>query len=54
MNLVKIKRIVGIYSEAFRDPRVHSIAVSVEVEAEGTFQVEDTLEIEEARAFTVE
>ncbi|MBC6419537.1 MAG: NUDIX hydrolase [Prochloron sp. SP5CPC1] len=54
LNLVKIKRIVGVYSEAFRDPRVHSIAVSVEVEAEGTFQVEDTLEIEEARAFTVQ
>ncbi len=47
LNLVKIQRIVGVYSEAFRDPRVHSIAVSVEVEAEGTFQVE-------ARTFTVE
>ena len=54
LDLVKINRILGVYSEAFRDPRIHSIAVSVEVKAEGKLDVFDTLEIEEARALTVE
>jgi 8-oxo-dGTP diphosphatase len=52
LDLVKIKRLNGIYSAPDRDPRIHSISVSLEVEVEGTIKVIDTLEISEAQAFT--
>lgn len=51
LDLVKIRRLIGVYSSPNRDPRIHSIAVSIEVEAEGTIKVSDTLEISEAKAF---
>jgi 8-oxo-dGTP diphosphatase len=51
LNLSKIRRLVGVYSSPYRDPRLHSISVLLEVEAEGIIEVEDTLEISEAQAF---
>lgn len=51
LDLVKIKRLIGVYSAPDRDPRIHSISVSLEVEVEGTINVVDTLEISEAKAF---
>ncbi len=51
LDLVKIKRLVGIYSDPYRDPRIHSIAVSLEVEVEGEVNISDTLEIAEVQAF---
>lgn len=51
LELVKIRRLVGVYSAPDRDPRVHSICVAVEVEAAGTMKVQDTLEISEVQAF---
>ncbi len=51
LDLVKIKRLNGVYSAANRDPRIHSISVSLEIEVEGTINVIDTLEISEAQAF---
>lgn len=54
LELVKIIRLVGVYSAPDRDPRIHSISVLVEVEAKGTLKVKDKLEIIEARAFLPE
>ena len=51
LELVKICRLVGVYSAPDRDPRVHSICVAVEVEAAGIMKVQDTLEISEVEAF---
>jgi len=52
LNLVKIRRLVGVYSAPDRDPRIHSICVLVEAEVEGEMKVFDTLEIAEVRAFS--
>ncbi len=54
LELVKIRRLVGVYSAPDRDPRIHSISVLIEVEAKGTLEVKDKLEIIEAKAFIPE
>lgn len=51
MDLVKLKRLVGVYSDPERDPRFHSICIVVEAEVSGTMQPKDTLEIMGIRAF---
>lgn len=51
LNIVKIRRLVGVYSSPDRDPRLHSISVLIEADVQGTIQVEDTLEVLEVRAF---
>jgi ADP-ribose pyrophosphatase YjhB (NUDIX family) len=51
LELVKIRRLVGVYSAPDRDPRLHSICIVVEADVEGTMQVQDTLEISEVKAF---
>jgi ADP-ribose pyrophosphatase YjhB (NUDIX family) len=51
LELIKIRRLVGIYSEPDRDPRVHSICVVIEADVQGTMHIEDTLEISEVKAF---
>lgn len=52
LELVKIRRLVGVYSAVDRDPRIHSVCILVEVEAKGTFQVRDSAEIIEVKAFS--
>lgn len=52
LGLVKIRRLVGVYSSPDRDPRIHSICVVVEAEVEGTMEVQDTLEVIEIQAFS--
>ena len=52
LKLHKIRRLVGVYSAPDRDPRIHSISILVEVEAQGNIQVKDTLEVIEAKAFS--
>ena len=54
LELVKIRRLVGVYSAPDRDPRIHSISVLIEVEAKGTLEVKDKLEIIKAKAFIPE
>jgi 8-oxo-dGTP diphosphatase len=54
LNLVSLGRLVGVYSSFERDPRIHSISVLIEVTAAGNFQIKDTLEVSEVRAFSVE
>jgi ADP-ribose pyrophosphatase YjhB (NUDIX family) len=51
LELLAIRRLVGIYSAPDRDPRIHSICVVVEADVQGTMQVKDTLEISEVKAF---
>ena len=51
LNLVKISRLVGVYSAPDRDPRIHSISVLVEAEVTGTPAVKDELEIIQTQAF---
>lgn len=51
LDLVKIRRLVGVYSAADRDPRIHSICVVVEAEVQGKMEVQDTLEVMEIQAF---
>jgi 8-oxo-dGTP diphosphatase len=51
LELVKIRRLVGVYSAPDRDPRIHSICIVVEAEVQGTMEVQDTLEVMEIQAF---
>ena len=53
LNVVKIRRLVGVYSAPDRDPRIHSISVLVEVEVQGTMNPKDTLEVSEVEAFAI-
>lgn len=52
LNLVQIRRLVGVYSAPDRDPRIHSICVVVEADVEGNMEVQDTLEVMEIQAFS--
>lgn len=51
LELVKIRRLVGVYSAPDRDPRIHSICVVVEAEVQGKMQAQDTVEVMEVQAF---
>lgn len=51
LELVKIRRLVGVYSAPDRDPRFHSICVVVEAEVQGIMQVRDRLEVLDVQAF---
>jgi 8-oxo-dGTP diphosphatase len=51
LELVKINRLVGVYSDPSRDPRFHSICVVVEAEVNGAIHIGDTLEVSDAYAF---
>lgn len=51
LELVKIRRLVGVYSSPNRDPRIHSICIAVEAEVQGTMEVKDTLEVIDIQAF---
>ncbi|MBH8561945.1 NUDIX hydrolase [Nostoc sp. CENA67] len=54
LELIEIRRLVGVYSAPDRDPRIHSICVVVEAKVQGMMVVEDTLEVMEIRAFPAE
>ena len=51
LNLLSIDRLIGVYSSPRRDPRMHSISISLAVTAEGLLQVGDTGEISQVKAF---
>lgn len=52
LDLVKIRRLVGVYSSPTRDPRIHSICIAVEAEVQGKMEVQDTLEVTDIQAFS--
>jgi 8-oxo-dGTP diphosphatase len=54
LTLRSIRRLVGVYSDFDRDPRIHSISISIEAEVEGSFAVRDTLEVIEVKAFAID
>ena len=51
LDLVKVRRLVGVYSDPERDKRVHSICIVVEVDAVGEMRSQDVNEILAVRAF---
>ena len=51
LDLIHIKRLVGVYSDPTRDPRFHSICVLVEAAVDGTMLAQDQLEVMDVRAF---
>lgn len=53
LELVKIRRLVGVYSAPDRDPRIHSICVVVEADVQGIMEIQDTLEAMEIQAFSL-
>lgn len=54
LRLTRVERVIGVYSDIERDPRVHSIAVAMAAQVEGAPRVADPDEILETRAFTTE
>ncbi len=53
LELVKISRLVGVYSSPERDPRVHSICIAVAAQVTGEMQTGDPNEITDVQAFTL-
>ena len=54
LTVTQINRLVGVYSAPDRDPRLHSICVSVAVQVQGECQVQDLLELSEVKAFALD
>lgn len=54
LKLIKIKRLVGVYSAPDRDPRLHSISILLEAEVTGTPEAKDKLEILSVKTFIPE
>jgi ADP-ribose pyrophosphatase YjhB (NUDIX family) len=52
LDLVEIRRLVGVYSAPDRDPRIHSICVVVEAKVQGEMAIQDALEVIEIQAFS--
>ena len=52
LKLIKIISLRGVYSDPQRDPRLHSISILLEVEADGELEPKDKLEVLQVRAFT--
>ena len=52
LKLTKIISLRGVYSDPQRDPRLHSISILLEVEADGELEAEDKLEVLQVKAFT--
>lgn len=54
LQMLKINRLVGIYSAPDRDPRVHSICVVIVADVQGQIAIQDTLEVDEVKAFSLQ
>lgn len=51
LEVVAIRRLVGVFGSPRRDPRFHAISILIEVEVAGTFAVQDQVEIRQAQPF---
>jgi 8-oxo-dGTP diphosphatase len=51
LRVTTIRRLLGVYSSPQRDPRAHSVNVTVVAEVEGKPNIEDPLEVSEIQAF---
>lgn len=54
LEVVKIRRLVGVYSAPDRDPRMHSICIVVEAEVAGVMAIKDKLEVLNIQAFNLD
>ena len=54
LQLVTVKRLVGVYSAANRDERFHSVCVALEATVKGEMTINDPDEVLEVKAFEVE
>lgn len=54
LDLVRMGRLVGVYSAHDRDPRLHSISILIETQVTGEMKVKDTWEILDVKAFSQE
>jgi 8-oxo-dGTP diphosphatase len=52
LQAIRVGRLVGVYSSPRRDPRAHSICVTIEAIVGGEFRIEDNDEISEVKAFS--
>ncbi len=52
LELLKISRLVGVYSAPDRDPRLHSICIAVEAQVQGQMKVNDINEIRDVQSFS--
>jgi ADP-ribose pyrophosphatase YjhB (NUDIX family) len=51
LELIKVLRLVGVYSSPERDPRIHSVCIALEAEVQGELQINDIHELTEIKAF---
>jgi len=51
LEVVNIRRLVGVYSAPDRDPRMHSICIVVEADVQGIMAIKDKLEVADVQAF---
>jgi 8-oxo-dGTP diphosphatase len=51
LQVLQVGRLVGVYSSPQRDPRAHSICVTIEAIVKGEFSIADTHEISDVQAF---
>ncbi len=52
-RLVRVTRVVGVYSAPDRDPRIHSVCIVLEARVERDTHEVNPLEVSEVRAFAV-
>lgn len=52
LEIVRARRLVGVYSSPERDPRVHAIVIVVAADVRGDPAIGDPLEVSEVHAFT--
>lgn len=53
LELLRVDRLVGVYSAPDRDPRLHSVCVAIALSVQGTLHIHDTLELTEIGAFSM-
>ncbi|MEM1370181.1 MAG: NUDIX hydrolase [Cyanobacteria bacterium P01_H01_bin.15] len=51
LQMTSLGRLVGVYSQYERDPRLHSVGILVEASVEGAFEIRDKGEISAVQAF---
>jgi len=54
LRLAKMGRLVGVYSAPDRDPRLHSICLTFEIQVQGEPHVQDINEISEVKSFSLD
>jgi 8-oxo-dGTP diphosphatase len=54
LEIVRMRRLVGVYSSPERDPRVHSIVIVVAADVQGEPEIRDSMEVSEVHAFTID